>query len=188
VIKSTHQNSDLVLSDNVLRIHPGVVLLKKLRAVFAFAEVDFPLSRMEFGVFSDVVDSPLIHCPAVILGVVLRYVFERVKDGVWVRHQRLHFLGCLDERSLGASVFYWYFGTSYSSNLGLMRAIILMLRGFRKLIDVKRDHLVHLSDLSVGLDPRHDLDHLTLSIDIHARSLLNRLLLATINEGRGVTL
>lgn len=48
-----------------------MILFEKFSAVFAFAEVDLSLTRVDFGILSYVIDSALKNGPAVILCVVL---------------------------------------------------------------------------------------------------------------------
>lgn len=61
-----------------------MILFEKFSAVFAFAEVDLSLTRVDFGILSYVIDSALKNGPAVILCVVLGDFLKRVVNAIWV--------------------------------------------------------------------------------------------------------
>ena len=73
-------DTDLVFADEVLAVHPRVVLHEELGAVFALAQENLPSARMHLRILGDIVDSTLINCPAIILLIVLFDFLERVVD------------------------------------------------------------------------------------------------------------
>ena len=73
-------DTNLVFADEVLAVDPRVVLHEELGAVFTLAQENLPPARMHLSILSDIVDSTLINCPAIILLIVLFDFLERVVD------------------------------------------------------------------------------------------------------------
>ena len=85
----TSDNSDLVLSDQVLTIDPRVILHEQLRAILAFTEEDLASTRMDLCILGDIGDFTLENGPAVIFLVMLFHFFRGVVHCVWVLYQVL---------------------------------------------------------------------------------------------------
>ena len=61
---------------------PGVVLVVEGRAILAFSEEDLPTAGMDFCVLGYVVNSALVDCPAIVLGLMLGHFFSRIEHTI----------------------------------------------------------------------------------------------------------
>ena len=84
-----YQYSHLIFANHEVAVHPGVVLLKDFRAVFALAEENLFTSRMHFGVLGYVVDTPFVHCPTIVFRRVFCHLLCSVSNRIWIFYERL---------------------------------------------------------------------------------------------------
>ena len=124
-----------------------MVLIEELGAVFALSEEDLAATRMYFSVFSDVVYNSLINCPTVFVRLVERYLLSCIVGAHGVFCHGLYLLGFLHELALTPPILHRHLNSTQLAQ-GSIRTCILMLRGLRKLINVKGQNVMDLLDLT----------------------------------------
>ena len=94
---STLEDPYLVFAKNILAVYPSVVLFVQGGTVLTFAEVYFSLAWVDFGVFSNIINSAFENSPTVIFSVMLGDFLLSVKDTVRIFHHSFHLLAVLNE-------------------------------------------------------------------------------------------
>ena len=84
------QDSNLVFAHECVAVHPRVVLIVQLSAVFALAKEYLSASWVHLSILGHIVDLALVDGPAVVIFVVLLHFFCSVVDRVRVLYHLAH--------------------------------------------------------------------------------------------------
>ena len=83
-------NTNLEFSNDSVAIHPWMIFIVQVGAVFSFSEEYLPSSRVYFSIFRHIINSTFISGPAVILFIVLLHFVRSEYLCIWILDYVLH--------------------------------------------------------------------------------------------------